>query len=266
MPRTQAENDEISRLLHELAKREQYQFNSYFPDCKPECVVTSMRPADHAGCCRVLYQKSLAFMDGGRIHRERLYLAANRIGKTQTAAYEIAAHMTGLYPKWWTGKRYTKPIRGWGAGDTMLSTRDVVQVAMLGPIDAVDTGEWGGMLPAHLVTHTTRKSGGVAKCIDQVWVRHVTGGLSALEFKSYDQGRRAFQGTAQELIWVDEEPPQDVYTECLTRTMTTSGLIIATFTPLQGLTPFIKQYLETAVMADTHGGYTTAYQIFFPAA
>jgi hypothetical protein len=31
-----------------------------------------------------------------------------------------------------------------------------------------------------------------------------------LTFKSYEQGREAFQGTAQDVIVCDEEPPKDV--------------------------------------------------------
>jgi terminase large subunit-like protein len=40
-------------------------------------------------------------------------------------------------------------------------------------------------------------------------------GVSYLGFKSYDQGRRKFQGTGKHVIWLDEEPPADVYEECL---------------------------------------------------
>jgi phage terminase large subunit-like protein len=52
------------------------------------------------------------------------------------------------------------------------------------------------------------------------------------ELKSFDAGRRTFQGTECDLVWLDEEPPQEVYTECLLRTMTSDGCIMATLTPL----------------------------------
>lgn len=257
--------EELALLQREVDRRRGEKFKRYFPDCKPTCVRGSMKASDHAGYCRALYTKHTAFMAAGIEHRERLFLAANRIGKTETAAFEITCHMTGVYPAWWEGKRFKTPIRCWAAGDTMLSTRDILQVAMLGPIDNIDSSEWSGMLPRHRVSHISRKSGGVSKCVDQVWVRHISGKLSSLEFKSFDQGRRAFQGTEIELIWVDEEPPEDVYAECLTRTMTSQGIIIATFTPLQGLTEFLKQYLETAVMAHGDQDETRpAYQLFYP--
>src|SRR5690606_5695179 len=71
------------------------------------------------------------------------YIAADLVHhNTEAAAYEITAHMTGLYPPWWEGKRFEGPVRVWAAGDTMLSTRDVLQVAMLGQVSSLDTGEW----------------------------------------------------------------------------------------------------------------------------
>ena len=69
------------------------------------------------------------------------------------------------------------------------------------------------------------------------------------------------------MIWLDEEPPDatdapggggtpsgngDIYTECLLRTATTDGLLMATFT--RGLTPFLDHYLETAVMVEADSG------------
>ena len=46
-------------------------------------------------------------------------------------------------------------------------------------------------------------------------------------------------------IWLDEEPPQLIYNECLMRILTTNGLIMLTFTPLQGTTPLVKSFLDT---------------------
>ena len=74
-------------------------------------------------------------------------------------------------------------------------------------------------------------------------VQHQSGGTSYLGFKSYDQGRRKFQGTGKHVIWLDEEPPADVYDECLLRLMTTNGLMLCTFTPLLGLSDVAMRYL-----------------------
>lgn len=255
-----------------LAQRKNYKVQKYFHDCLPECrVPTSKETKDHeplpgnlTPTCRVLYRPHLRFFAAGATHRERVFLAANRIGKTEAAAFEIRCHLTGLYPWWWRGRRFNGPTEWWAAGDTRLTTRDIIQTSLMGPHEKVPMGEWCGMLDPHLITNVVRASGGVANCLDSLYVKHVGGGISELAFKSYDQGRRVFQGTAKHGVWLDEEPPDggdaaeseaqgssDVWTECLLRTMTTEGIIIATFTPLRGYTPFLKAYVETAVMPGT---------------
>ena len=52
-----------------------------------------------------------------------------------------------------------------------------------------------------------------------------------LGFKSYDQGREKFQTETLDLVWLDEEPDEYIYTESLTRTNATNGIVYMTFTP-----------------------------------
>ena len=49
-----------------------------------------------------LYPKQAAFHEAGDKHRERLLMCANRFGKTMCGAAELAFHLTGDYPEWWT--------------------------------------------------------------------------------------------------------------------------------------------------------------------
>ena len=118
---------------------------------------------------------------------------------------------------------------------------------MLGPIHTVDSRQWCGMIPRRLVYDHTRKQG-IPSAIHTIWVRHITGGISTLDLLSYDQKREAFQGTAKQVIWLDEEPPHDIYGECLIRTMTCGGILMVTMTPLMGLTPFLAEWLERSVL------------------
>src|SRR5581483_11604367 len=80
--------------------------------------------------------------------------------------------------------------------------------------------------------------------VETVWVRHVSGKNSKLGFKSYEQGRRSFEGQAKDYIWCDEEPPQDVYMEMLYRLLTTKGIAWTTFTPLLGMSEVVSRFLE----------------------
>lgn len=268
MPLTDLERRELQRREAELARRAVYTFRRYFPDEGP------LR--------RELYPRSLLFFAAGKTHRERLFLAANRTSKTVSAAYETTAHLTGLYPTWWPGRKFEHPIEAWAAGDTRETTRDIVQLELFGSRESIRAQTYSGMIPAHLIVDRTLKTG-VADCIDTAWVQHVEKQhgahlTSPVQFKSYDQGRVAFQGTSKHLIWLDEEPPDsteapagggtpsgngDIYTECLLRTATTDGLLMATFTPLRGLTPFVDHFLETAEMADAEGNLVNAKVALF---
>lgn len=72
----------------------------------------------------------------------------------------------------------------------------------------------------------------------------VQAGESVLSFKAYEKGREKWQGETLHGVWFDEEPPQDIYAEGLTRTNATDGIVIVTFTPLLGLSEVVKLFLS----------------------
>lgn len=185
------------------------------------------------------YAKHMEFFAAGNHYRERLMLAANRVGKTEgVGLYEVVAHTTGAYPDWWNGRRFNRPVRCWVAGDTGKTVREILQRKLLGPFQNMGTG----LLPADCILDTKRGSG-VAESVEIVYVKHARG-VSEIVFKSYDQRREGFQGTEQDIILLDEEPPLDVYTECLLRTMTNNGMLLLTFTPLMGLSNVVLMFCE----------------------
>jgi phage terminase large subunit-like protein len=215
----------------EIRRRARNKIRRYYPDSGP------LR--------RELYPKHLEVFRAGREHSERLLIAANRIGKSEgVGAYETTLHLTGQYPDWWEGKRFTGAITAWVAGDTSKTVRDIVQVKILG-----QHGEWGmGMIPGDLIVGRPTAKPGIPDAVETVYVRHTSGRNSTLVFKSYEQGREAFQGTEIEMIWLDEEPPLNIYTECLMRTMATGsfpgGCVLLTFTPLLGWTEVVELFLN----------------------
>src|ERR1044072_2367154 len=150
---------------------------------------------------RALFPKHLAFFAGGRAHQERCMMAANRVGKTTVGGYETTLHLTGRYPDWWEGRRFAAPIEAWVAGDTAQTTRDIVQAALMGPPAEPGTG----LIPADAIVGEPSRRAGVTRAVDTARLRHVSGGLSLLGFKSYDQGRRTFQGTAKHVVVLEEE-------------------------------------------------------------
>ncbi|WP_232346247.1 terminase large subunit domain-containing protein [Cupriavidus sp. USMAA2-4] len=199
---------------------------------------------------RELYPKHMEFFAAGADYRERCFLAANRIGKTEGAGgYETALHLTGRYPAWWKGRRFDKPVKFWAAGKTNETTRDIVQGKLFGDITFTGTrkGVAGtGLIPGEDVGAIAWKQG-VQDLIDTVRIKHASGGWSKLGLKSYQQGRGSFEGTEQDGIWLDEEPPIEIYGECLIRTATTGGLIYITFTPLEGMSETVLSFLPNGI-------------------
>lgn len=207
---------------------------------------------------RELYPKHLQFFAAGNKFMERLFLAANRIGKTEGAGgYETTLHLTGLYPDWWPGKRFSRAIDAWGAGDTSETVRDVIQLKLLGNVGKDEIGT--GLIPKDHIVDISRKRG-VSDSVDTVFVKHVSGGVSQMALKSYDQKRKAFQGTKKDLVWLDEEPELDVYTECLLRLMGTSGnandngIMLLTFTPLLGMSETVMSFLPGGAIEERSEG------------
>lgn len=187
------------------------------------------------------YPKQREFHAAGKHFLQRLLMAANQVGKTLSAGAEVSMHATGRYPDWWEGKRFDRPIVGWFAGITGESTRDNPQRILLGR-----PGELGtGMIPRDLIIGEPVKAPhGVADLIDHVKVRHEpTGGTSLLYAKAYEKGRAKWQGETLDLLWDDEEPPQDIFDEGLVRLQANAGIFLMTFTPLLGMSNVVRRFL-----------------------
>jgi phage terminase large subunit-like protein len=224
-------SDELKELLELLeAKENELQYNkmnAIFPLTGPYRLE--------------LYPKHAAFLAAGAHHQERAFLAANRTGKTLTGAFEMACHLTGLYPSWWKGKKFLNAVDAWAVGVSNQATKEIQQFELLGDIS--DLGS--GMLPKNTIVRTTKKPG-VADAIETIFVKHTSGGISKVTFKSYEQGRISFQGTKKQCVWLDEEPTDPgIYTECLTRLMDkfNPGIIYCTFTPLFGLSDVVLSFI-----------------------
>lgn len=229
---TELPSDRRALLAHEVALRRQLaklrakrKFWTYYPDDGP--------------LSRDKYAQHMEFFRLGVKVPTRCFMAANRVGKTEGAGgYEMVCHLTGRYPDWWEGRRFDHPVDAWCAGDTKETVRDILQFKLLGK-----EGEHGtGLIPGEDLTQVVKRPNGNG-AVDYVLVKHVSGAVSRLGFKSYDQGREAFQGTEKHVVWLDEEANEGVRSECIIRLMTTNGLLMETFTPLRGLTPIVLTYL-----------------------
>lgn len=223
---SQEEQELLLQCLELVADDEKYnRFRDTFPD--------------EGEFCREKYPKHIEVINASATYKEIAMLGGNRSGKTRLGAYATTMHATGLYPSWYTGKRFSTPPMIWCGGDTATTCRDIIQFELLGAI-----GDFGsGMIPKDLIVETKSRRN-VPDAVETIRVRHITGGVSTIVLKTYEQGRETWQGTSIHYAWIDEECPQPVYTECLMRTMTTQGYVFTTFTPLSGITDLVKTLME----------------------
>lgn len=187
------------------------------------------------------YPKQKIFHELGLTCTERALMAGNRLGKTYCAAMEVAMHAIGIYPEWWHGRKWHTKTRGLVGGESTEAIRDTSQNILLGE-DRNAPGT--GAIPKDKILDIVYARG-VADAIDYVVIQHVTGKNSRIYFKSYEKGRKKFQGTSFDYVWLDEEPPEDVYGECLARITATSGMVFCTFTPLMGRTAVVNKFWDS---------------------
>lgn len=191
---------------------------------------------------RSLFPKHVAFMNAGGKYLERCFIGGNRSGKTETMAFEVYLHATGNYEdhSWFTGMKFNpaEDIIIWVFGVTHGDTKDIHQHKLFGPSHDLGTG----LIPKELILDVASKSG-VPGGFSEVKIRRKGGGIATIVLKSYVQGRESCQGTSVHFVGLDEECPQDIYEECVTRCATVNGRIALYFTPLKGLTKTVLHFL-----------------------
>ena len=186
------------------------------------------------------YQKR--FHDTGANCHQRLLMAGNRIGKSHSGSFETSCHLLGKYPAWWQGKRYKKPIVAWVGGVSNETVRDICQFALLGtPGNPMELGT--GMIPRDKIVKTERKPG-VPNAISVTQVKHISGGTSYLYFLAYLMGPERWYGRSVDFVWLDEEPPREIYSQAVTRTLDKRGQVAMTFTPENGMTQTVASFIN----------------------
>jgi phage terminase large subunit-like protein len=143
----------------------------------------------------------------------RLFLGGNRAGKTVAGAAETVMWMTGNHPFY---TKFKTPVRCRAVGvdfDNGVNRIMKPEIARWMPPSYLINGSWEDSYERSSRTLT------------------LTNG-STLEFMSYDQDVDKFAGTSRHFVWFDEEPPEDIFNECLLRLADVGGHWIMTMTPL----------------------------------
>lgn len=193
------------------------------------------------------YSWQTQFYEAGKVSKQRALMAANRVGKSYSAAFEMACHLTGRYPDWWPGIKFYRPINAWAMGVTGEQMRDVIQRELFGTLTGRNF-DGGFILPNEI--RSVVPAAGTPRLAKDIYVYHQAGGYSVLSHKSYSQGQAPLMGSSIDIAWIDEEPTDpEIYPQVLTRTATGNdgkgGYVLLTFTPENGMTELVSQYMES---------------------
>lgn len=138
----------------------------------------------------------------------------NRVGKTEAGAMEVARYMLGQHEY----RHVDVPVEVWSICPSFDAQAETTQKKLLRYIPETEIADFTTIRKG-IYSSITLKNG------------------SIINFKSYEQGRSKFQGAGKRLIWFDEEPPHDIWEECLVRQEAGQTLdIILTMTPVLGMT------------------------------
>ena len=187
------------------------------------------------------YQKK--FFETGSTHTRRGMIAGNRTGKTIASTYEAAYHLTGRYPKGWKGKVWTEPIIAMASGESWEQVSKTLQSKLLGCDDIKQGYKLGtGSIPKDTIDDKSMRTDGAN--VLSIEIRHASGGKSKLYFSNYTQQVRHLQGFELDLIILDEQPPDETFSELVVRTAARNGQVLCSFTPLKGMSGLVRKFWD----------------------
>ena len=76
----------------------------------------------------------------------------------------------------------------------------------------------------------------------EIW--HESGGKSKLYFSNYTQQVRHLQGFELDLVVLDEQPPDETFSELVVRTAQRNGQVLCSFTPLKGMSGLVRKFWD----------------------
>lgn len=224
---------ELVKLLEEKKRRESvYRYRNFYQSRHP-------------------WQKR--FIASTAEYSQSALIAANRVGKTETATYIDAIHAMGDYPADWPGHRFDHAPLIWVLGYSGEKCRDLLQTPIIGR--KTDNGWEGGLIPGELIVSVEAMTG-TPNAVRSVYIRHKSGGTAKIQFWSYSQGQHALMGDSVDWFHIDEEPKDpDIFPQVLTRTATgdrgNGGRGILTFTPENGRTELVIGFMDNPSPAQT---------------
>ena len=207
--------------------------------------------------------KHLVNLAGGK--KAIKYLSPEQLKAMKIARDKVAQDMQFNQLKWFrpfpyqkkffkTGKEFSrrgmiaanragKPIVAMCAGESWEQVAKTLQSKLLGCDDIKQGYKLGsGTIPKDKIDEKSIRSDGANVLAIEVW--HISGGKSKLYFSNYTQQVRHLQGFELDLVVLDEQPPDETFSELVVRTASREGQVICSFTPLKGLSGLVRKFWD----------------------
>lgn len=164
------------------------------------------------------------------VRKRKLYIGGNRSGKTTGGVVEDIWRATNTHP-------YRPELNAIGPNFGRVVATDfdhgVAQVLL------PQFSQW--LYPSALINGSWEDS------YNKSTKLLTLANKSSIEFMSYDQDLDKFAGTSRHWIHFDEEPPRNIWVECLARLVDTDGDWHMTMTPVEGMNWIYDELYEGQV-------------------
>lgn len=152
----------------------------------------------------------------------KAFFGSNRAGKTTAGVYEFCCHMTGIYPSWWKGRKWKRPIKGRAFAADFTNGVKVLTEKL---------HEW---MPKAAISDVFRNN---QKADVDWYIKHYTDGvedgISHFNIMSYEQEVHLAEGWSGDLVLFDEPPSRDLYIAVSRGLVDKDGVTLFTLTPLK---------------------------------
>lgn len=157
-----------------------------------------------------LLPKQKLFFDTVKQNKISLYIGGNKTGKTTIGAYIVVRYFIGDYIP-----DQQNNLSIWVVGlDKKNNIEETIKPKIFQFLNELN-------IPIDIDKHN-----------DTITNLH---NKNVIKFKSCDSGREKFQSADVDIIWFDEEPPEDIFKECEPRIIAKKGRMFFTMTPTNGM-------------------------------
>jgi phage terminase large subunit-like protein len=194
--------------------------------------------------------KQATFFNASKTAFEILVSGGNRSGKTEGALYQTFMHATGLYRDCYDGHKFDFAPKIWSCNINVNKVKSINQDKLIGNLSS---NIEGFIHPSLILDKKSGKDG----IYSEVYVKHASGEVSTINFKTYGEKSDKFQSDRVHFIHLDEQPGYEIYVECLMRLADTDGKgmgrILITQYPKAGLDELMAHFMLKKTVEEVNG-------------